>query len=288
MLPELNFYAEREVVKLTEFIMKYRILAPTLMYIIGFVLMMVVSLTTCKKHGVTKLNAFLFTLVSYVGGVSGAMFMGDQFTKVAVKYGGLESKVAIFGAVMFVPLFILGAALILGKPWRNVMDTMAPGGFIILTCAKFGCFIYGCCPGLPCEFGLYNPVFDMVMFPSQIFETVSMCLVVAFCFWYGLKYKNRVDGKAYPYTIMLYSVIRFGWEFVRYYDVEEMRHMLFGLTFWQLWCIVTFFEGLIWLLIMKVPSLSQKEERFYEWHKKLTERIKNRLSFGINKMKESK
>ena len=277
-----------------EFIGEYRILAPTVMYIIGFLLMMIVSLTTCKKHNLSKLNAFLFTLVSYVGGVAGAMFMGDQFTKVAVRYGGLESKVAIFGAVMFVPIFIIGAALIFGKPWRNVMDTMAPGGFIILTCAKFGCFIYGCCPGLPCEFGLYNPVFDMVMFPSQIFETVSMCFVVAFCFWYGLKYKNRVTGKSYPYTIMLYSVVRFAWEFIRYYDVEEMRHMFLGLTFWQLWCIVTFFEGLIWLLVMKHPRFNEFEDKYYiirsEFVDKLILRIKceNKKDNDAKKIKNSK
>ncbi len=262
---------------MSEFLLKYRIFAPTVMYVVGFTLMMVVSLTTCKKHGVSKLSAFLFTLVSYVGGVTGAMFMGDQFTKVAVKYGGRESVVAIFGAVMFVPFFIIGAALIAGKPWRNVMDTMAPGGFIILTCAKFGCAVFGCCPGIPWESGVYNPVYKMVMFPSQPLESLTMCIVVAFCFWYGLKYKNRVPGKAYPLTIMFYSVVRFAWEFVRYYDVEEMRHMFMGLTFWQLWCIVTFLEGFVWLLILKIPNLPEYEEKYYAFHKSVVKKIEKRV-----------
>lgn len=248
------------------------------MYAVGFILMMVVSLSTCKKHGVSRLSAFAFTLVSYVGGVAGAMFMGDQFTKVAVKYGGLESKVAIFGAVMFVPIFIIGAALLSGKPWRGVMDTMAPGGFIILTCAKFGCAIYGCCSGIPCEFGIYSPVYKMVMFPSQIFETISMCFVVGFCFWYGLKYKNRVAGKSYPYTIMLYSVVRFAWEFVRYYDVEQMRHMFLGMTFWQLWCIVTFFEGLVWLLVLRNHRFDELEDKYYAWHSRLIDKVNAKRS----------
>ena len=258
-----------------EFLLKHRIFAPLVMYVVGFTLMMAVSLITCRKHSVSRLSAFLFTLVSYAGGVAGAMFMGDRFTEVAVKYGGMESKVAIFGAVMFVPFYIIGAALIAGKPWRNIMDTMAPGGFIILTCAKLGCTVYGCCSGLPWEHGIYSPVYEMKMFPSQPLEALSMCFVVAFCFRYGLKYKNRADGRAYPYTIMLYSVVRFCWEFVRYYDVEEMRHMLFGLTFWQLWCIVTFLEGLIWLLIIRAPRFSEYEERYYAWHKRVADRMKN-------------
>lgn len=266
---------------IADFSVNYRAYAPTIMYIVGFILMMVVSLVTSKKHKISKFSAFFFTLVSYYGGVTGAMFMGEQFTKVSVKYGGGESVVAIFGAVMFVPFYIIGAALITGRPWRNIMDTMAPGGFIILTCAKFGCAIFGCCPGIPCEFGVYNNIYKMVMFPSQYFESATMCIVVAFCFWYGLKYKKRVPGKAYPLTIMFYSVIRFAWEFMRYYEIEEMRHMLLGLTFWQLWCIVTFLEGFIWLMILNIPKLPEYEEKYYSFinsfYKKIFETVKSRL-----------
>ena len=258
-------------------IMEYvRFFASDAMYLVGVIVMMIVSLTTCKKHGLSRLNAFVFTLVSYVGGFSGAFFMADQFTKVSVRYGGGSSRVAIFGAILFVPFYIIGAALLIGKPWRKVMDVMAPGGFIILTCAKFGCSVSGCCPGVPCEFGIYNHTYDMLMFPSQIFEAISMCFVVAFCFWYGLKYKKKVPGKAYPLTVIIYSVVRFCWEFARYYEVEEMRHMLLGLTFWQLWCIVAFVGGCIWLLIMKIPKLPEYEEKYYAWHKKMITSIKNR------------
>lgn len=271
---------------MNDLIVNYRLYAPYIMYAVGFILMMIVSITTCKKHNLSKLSAFMFTLVSYVGGVTGAMFMGDQFTRVALKYGGRESVVAIFGAVMFVPIFIIGAALVSGKPWRNVMDTMAPGGFIILTCAKFGCYIFGCCPGIPCSFGAYNYLYKDYMFPSQLLESITMCFVVGFCFWYGLKYKNRIPGKAYPYTIIIYSITRFGWEFLRYYDVEEMRHMLFGMTFWQQWCIVTFFEGLVWLLILRIPGLEDSEERFYCKHRDLVSKIKNRIPFYNSKTSE--
>ena len=263
--------------EILEFIKEYRILAPTIMYIIGFIFMMVVSLSNYKRHGVSKKTAFLITLVSYYGGVAGAMFMGDQFTKVSVKYGGAESNVAIFGAVMFVPFYIIGAALLAGKPWRNVMDLMAPGGFMILACAKFGCFIYGCCPGIECEFGVYNYIYDKVMFPSQILESTTMCMVVAFCFWYSLRYKKRVPGKAYPLTIMIYSVVRFGWEFLRYYEIPEMSNMFLGMTFWQLWCIVTFAIGIVWLLIMKIPDLPEREERFYAKRAEVVEKLKSKL-----------
>ena len=203
--------------------------------------------------------------------------MGEQFTRVSLKYGGGDSKVAIFGAVIFVPFYIIGAALLSGKPWRKVMDLMAPGGFIILTCAKFGCFLVGCCPGLECEFGLYDHFYKKVMFPSQIFEAFSMCFVVAFCFWYGLKYKKRIPGKAYPFTIILYSIVRFGWEFIRYYDVEEMRNLFLGLTFWQLWCIVTFIGGIAWLVIMSWSRLPEFEEKFYIKRAEVVEMIKEKL-----------
>ena len=138
------------------------------MYIVGFALMMVINLKNCKKYEMKKAVTVILTLITYVAGVTGAMIMGDAYSSVISKFNDGDSAVAIFGAVVFTPIFMTFAALILGQSWRNLMDMLAPGIFIILACAKFGCFLAGCCPGRECNFGIYNPNYEMTMFPSRV------------------------------------------------------------------------------------------------------------------------
>ncbi|MBQ7861708.1 MAG: prolipoprotein diacylglyceryl transferase [Clostridia bacterium] len=229
------------------------------MYLIGFAIMMLVNLKTHKKYEFTKKTAVIFTLITYVAGVTGAMIMGSAYTALIERFDAGSSSVAIFGAVVFTPVFMIITALLFGKSWRKVMDMLAPGIFIILTCAKFGCFMAGCCPGRECSFGVYNPKLELTVFPSQLFESITMCFVVAFCFWYGFKYKKARPGSVYPVTAAVYSVTRFCWEFMRYYKHEEMRRLVLGMTFWQFWCIVVIIASAGWILLLKSKKLEKLE-----------------------------
>ena len=76
------------------------------MYLVGFAIMMMVNLKTYEKYDVTKKTAVVFTLITYVAGVCGAMIMGDMYTAAIAKYDGGYSNVAIFGAVFFTPIFM--------------------------------------------------------------------------------------------------------------------------------------------------------------------------------------
>lgn len=248
------------------------------MYLVGFAIMMIVNLKTYKKYELTKKTAVIFTLITYAAGVTGAMIMGDLYSAATAKFGGGYSNVAIFGAVVFTPIFMTVVSLIANKPWRKIMDLLAPGIFIILTCAKFGCFMAGCCPGRECSFGFYNEEVGGTAFPSQLFESITMCFVIAFCFWFGFKNKKFKSGSLYPVTAAVYSVTRFGWEFMRYYKNDEIRHIMFGLTFWQFWCLVTIVLSVLWVLLLKSEKLyiiESKYSDFYESVKiKLLERNK--------------
>ncbi len=166
---------------------------------------------------------------------------------------------------MFTPIFMTVVALLLGQSWRKVMDMLAPGIFIILACAKFGCFLAGCCPGRECSFGIYNPKLELTVFPSQLFESITMAFVVAFCFWYAFRFKKCRSGSVYPVTAAVYSVTRFFWEFMRYYKYEEMRHIMFGMTFWQFWCVVVIILSVLWIALLKSEGLVELETRYYSF-----------------------
>lgn len=217
-----------------------------LMYAIGFALMMVYSVKCSGRYRVPKKTAVVLTLLTYVFGVTGALAMGRIYTAISEKVTGEgSSKVAIFGAVIFCPLLLLAVfglqALFFKKEcsFRKQMDLLTPGIFMILTCAKFGCFLEGCCYGVACDFGVYNPQAGMKVFPVQIFETACMIAVLLLARVIE-KRKGFVSGMKYPVTAMMYCAIRFGWEYLRYYGDDRMRRLVWGMTFWQACCIAVF------------------------------------------------
>jgi prolipoprotein diacylglyceryltransferase len=230
-----------------------------LMYVVGFAIMMVINLKTHKKYRLTTKNTIIITLITYVAGVTGALIMGHAYTALMTAKGfTVDSNVAIFGAVVFTPLFMTVASLILKQDWRRVIDMLAPGIFIILACAKFGCFCSGCCHGIECSFGVMSPVIHVTVFPIQIVEVFFMCFIIAFSFWYALKSKHYVKGAVYPATTILYCFMRFFAEFLRYYEKPEQRDILFNMTFWQLCCVGVAITCAVWLIIVnskKVKAL---------------------------------
>lgn len=230
------------------------------MYLVGFAFMMLYSIKRCKKHNISQTRAIVMTLFTYAAGVAGALIMGKVFTFIS-SHLGLEQKssVAIYGAVMFTPLFLLlffavtEKLLVAVKPssWRDNIDLLTPGIFIILTCAKFGCIFAGCCQGFLCEsFGIYNPILEAKVFPIQIFEVITMILVMLLCSFLLKKKHIFPRGSAYPLTASVYSVTRFLWEFARYYESDELRHLFLGLSLWQICSLLVICTSTIIIFIL--------------------------------------
>ncbi len=236
-----------------------------MMYVVGFAIMMVINLKTYRRYRLDKTKTIIITLITYVAGVSGALLIGKIYSAV-MRANGLpdSSSVAIFGAVIFTPIFMTIAALLLKQNWRRVLDMLAPGIYIILACAKLGCLQFGCCHGLPCEFGIYNSNLETTVFPIQAVEVVLMSLIIAFCFWYAFKSDKYVIGTVYPATSILYCFIRFFVEYFRYYEVEEQRHVVFGMTMWQFCCIVVAFVSVVWILVSKSEKVKAHDKKLLD------------------------
>ena len=213
------------------------------MYAVGFALMMVYSVKYRERYRIGKTTAVILTLFTYVFGVAGALAMGKIYNVISQKITGEgSSNVAIFGAVIFCPLLLLGLFVLQNlffgekNDFRRQMDLLTPGIFMILTCAKFGCLMEGCCYGVAWDHGIYNPKAEMKVFPVQLFEVVSMIAVLLLARQIE-RSKRFVPGMKYPVTAILYCAVRFGWEFVRYYPDERLRRLALGMTLWQLCCI---------------------------------------------------
>lgn len=230
-------------------------------YLIGFILMMVINLKTHKRYKLTTASTIVITLVTYVAGIAGALIMGKVYGMVMAHNGfNAESNVAIMGAVIFTPLFMIIVSLFLKQKWYKVTDMLAPGIFLILACAKFGCFIYGCCHGIECSWGIKYPNNDMTVLPIQIIEVAIMSLIIAFCFWYSHKSKRYIPGTAYPVTTILYCTVRFFVEFFRYYEFEGQRHVVFGMTLWQFCCTLCIIISIVWIIALKNIDKKSNQE----------------------------
>lgn len=232
------------------------------MYIVGFAISLIINLKDCGRYRLDKKKAVIYTVCMFLCGIAGAMLMGKIYTAFCRSHGfNGVSAVAIFGAVVFAPIFMLVFFILEKSDYKKNLDMLTPCIYITLTCAKFGCFLDGCCFGIPSDFGFYNPYARTTVFPVQLFEVASMIIMLILTQLYLKKSRKAPDGFAYPLTTAVYCAMRFGWEFLRYYETDEMRHAVLGLTFWQSWCAVIFALSAIAMVMLKIKQQRNTQEK---------------------------
>lgn len=120
-------------------------------------------------------------------------------------------------------------------PWWKTADACAPGIAIGNFFGRQGCFAAGCCWGKPTslpwgvkftELGheITGVPTDIYLHPTQLYESFAMLIVFVFLLW--LHKHRRFSGQVILFYALLYSVIRFGIEFLR----DDPRGNVFGLT----------------------------------------------------------
>ena len=249
-----------------------RILLYYATYALGFILMLLLSLFRCGVYGSSRARTAVYSVITFLSGFAGAWIIGAIYN-ILFSLKGIETdvKVDVLGAVIFTALFLLAAvtvekqhlqrkakkaardgtdaiAPIRTVSFRDTMDMMIPGSFLVFACIKFGCHIRGCCYGVEWSWGIYLPNMDITLFPVQLFECATLCLIVLACILFQQTNVFR-RGMTGPFAANLYGVARFFWEFFRY-NTPEMRNYLFGMTLWQLLSILVIVVSAIWLTVL--------------------------------------
>ena len=137
----------------------------------------------------------------------------------------------LYGAIVFMPLSVVA----ISWPWKDLefragLDCWTPPLFAVIGVTRIGCFLYGCCYGIRWDrwgisFPPDSPVsdhhlkaglidFGMPSLPVVPTQLISVFALLCICVWtlWCLR-KNRRE--IFPDAVALYSIFRFGIEFVR-------------------------------------------------------------------------
>lgn len=114
---------------------------------------------------------------------------------------------------------------------------------------RIGCFMAGCCYGIPCSFG-FAMAFDtgVIRFPVQLAE--SLCCFIIFAALLVVE-KKRPDVKLLHVYLISYAVVRFCLEFLRGDDVRG----IFGCFSTSQWISL----GILSFVGIKIVKHSQEE-----------------------------
>ncbi len=228
---------------------------------LGGVLAAIVGYHQGKKQGlpVKPLKTFLFLVLFF--GFFGAFLMG-QLQNFVMSLTGLTyniSRMRIYGGLLFTPLFLYLPVKYLAGDFKLISDIFAPGAYLLLGCSKIGCAVYGCCYGIEWKYGVATPFDDHLCFPVQLLESV-LCFIL-FGVMYLLYTKKRLKkGSAYPLGLILYGIVRFLVENLRYYP-EAHRTFFLGVNFWQLVSALTVVIGILWLIFSKYGRIVRDTQK---------------------------
>jgi len=248
------------------------------MYVSGFAAMLGIHLCSRKKYGFGNVKTILYTVMTFIYGVLGAMLMGTIQSAIIRRFDGPggygEGRVCIFGALLFLPVLMYLYSCLSRDSFRTLMDYTAGGIFSVLAAAKLGCVFAGCCYGIPSHWGVHNAKVDATVFPVQIFESACTVLVVVLVLLLNFRVKKLKTGLIYPIGAIAYCTTRFFWEFFRYYDEGSiLKNLVPGLTFWQFFALLTIVLSIVWIIVIqkfeaRLPALKNP---------KTTKKAKTRL-----------
>ncbi len=169
----------------------------------------------------------------------------DFFTNAGLVYYG-----GFIGAVLMVMLF----SLLFKIRFWTVIDTLIPALPLAQAFGRVGCFLAGCCYGVPHEHGVLFPFSDTPLLPTQLYETACVTVLFVIMMVYGKQ--PRRPGKLLGMYMIGYGIIRFVLEFFR---GDEIRGFAGGLSVSQWISIAVLAAGVILFFFYK-PATKKTQQ----------------------------
>lgn len=233
-----------------------------LLITLGTIIANVIGVVVLKKKNLDFYDFIMLEAYTLLGGIIGAKALFLIVSRNQIDWSRLLEprylNMLLSSGFVFYGGLIGGIATLLvgGKIQKiNIEEYVINSIFLvpfIHSFGRIGCFMAGCCYGIPYE-GFGAVVFPetsvglsgVSLFPIQLVEAAFLMIISCILLLIQLKYKSRYTLEIY---IFLYSVLRF---FLENYRYDEARGYFVGLSTSQWISIGLFMIGLICLIYRK-------------------------------------
>lgn len=229
------------------------------MLAVSFLIGYLIAQPKAQKNGIEQsvlLDLCFYILLSSIIG-SRAFYVvthweqygANPLTVFSIWEGGLS----MMGGVL---LSLLVSYLYLKKKevrFTLMADILAPSMALWVAITRIGCFLYGCCYGLPTDlpWGIQFPGysaagshFHELIHPAQLYASAYGLLI--FLALLAIEKRNPPTGVLFGTLMVMYATARFFVDFIRYYEPEQylIRNPV-ELTNNQVICIFLFIFGIV-------------------------------------------
>jgi len=229
---------------------------------LGFLAGILVSLHFAKKEGFSAETILDLAVYVIIGSIIGARLLyvlgqwhlyKDNLLEIfMLQHGGLVVLGGVIAAILVVFWFAKKKKI----SFLKLFDICTPATLLGLTIGRIGCFLNGCCFGVPtdCACGVNFPPRSLAhsyfphehLWPTQLFSSAG--LLIAFLIIFVFYQRKKFDGQVFFIGLIFYSIYRFTVEFYRF----SPMHWL-GLTPSQ-WVVILLSIIGVWGLIRKSSS----------------------------------
>ncbi|MFA4983873.1 MAG: prolipoprotein diacylglyceryl transferase [Candidatus Omnitrophota bacterium] len=194
------------------------------------------SRQAARVHAVPE-TVFNLCFLIFVAGIIGARLFYVSYHLFYYLKNPLEIIMLQQGGLSWFGGLMLGAGsgfFYLKKkklPIGKTIDLLAPYLALGQAIGRIGCFLNGCCYGRVSHFGIYFPVHDAVLIPTQLYS--SILLLFIFMLLRFLRERPHRDGQIFLLYLLFYCIGRFFIEFFR----ADNPALFWGLTIFHLMSI---------------------------------------------------
>ena len=191
-------------------------------------------------------------------------YMSNPSLFLDINRGGVHEFGAISGA--FLSAMFMCCVYPRKVSFSKLCDTVAPAAMLAITIGRWGCFLNGCCVGLPTKFfmAVHFPFDKPEIFrhPVQIYYSVIALVIVLILLWVERRVipiqcrQKKYYSVVTPLAVILYSLMRIAIVPVR--DYYPLIHMMkYALTYRGILIALPFM--CVWLVysLIQLKSLSQ-------------------------------
>ena len=194
----------------------------------------------------------LLTWVITIAGTGGL----NSFLAWALKGFQEGGSANILYAFPYFPLLCLLVAKLLKVKPGIMLEYMAPAIVIWHIIGQSVCPFFGCCAGITCDWGIWNPLLDRMVFPIQWLICLMAFLVLLFMLQYVKKRQYSGSGRVYPIMLILLGSTRFFLEFLK-----DATKIFLGLTELSLHALFMVLVGTVWYLTLEEIRLEKEHAK---------------------------